>query len=119
LAVAGLRNETAEFTFAQVTAASALAWVYLTVFGSLIGFTAYVWLLQVSTPARVATYAYVNPFIAVVLGCSLGREPLSGELLSAGVLIIAAVALIVRSNTSGAPAKQLAATAPSQTVRSK
>ena len=48
------------------THASIVAFVALTVFGSLIGFTAYVWLLQVSTPARVSTYAFVNPLIAVI-----------------------------------------------------
>jgi drug/metabolite transporter (DMT)-like permease len=62
----------------------------------LVAYTAYVWLLHVSTPARVATYAYVNPLIAVLLGCTLGREVFSHELIVAGALIIIAVALIVR-----------------------
>jgi drug/metabolite transporter (DMT)-like permease len=54
-----------------------------------------VWLLHASTPARVATYAYVNPLIAVLLGCTIGREAFSQELFLAGALIIVAVALIV------------------------
>ena len=76
--------------------------MYLTAFGSLVGYTCYVWLLHASTPARVATYAYVNPFIAVLLGCTIGHEAFSHELFVAGVLIIAAVVLIVRGGVSKA-----------------
>jgi hypothetical protein len=54
-------GESTRLNFAQITPTSAWAFVYLTLIGSLVGFTAYVWLLQVSTPARVSTYAYVNP----------------------------------------------------------
>ena len=61
-------GEANHFDFHAVTGTSFYALIYLTVFGSLVGFTAYVWLLRVSTPARVATYAYVNPLIAVILG---------------------------------------------------
>lgn len=75
--------------------ASIVAFVYLTIFGSLVGFTAYVWLLQVSTPARVSTYAFVNPLIAVLLGRVFLGEPLPGSVLFAGTLVIAAVVLIV------------------------
>jgi drug/metabolite transporter (DMT)-like permease len=96
LGVSGTRGEFSHFHFAQITAVSLGSWLYLTVAGSLIGYTAYVWLLHASTPARVATYAYVNPLIAVLLGCTLGHEIFSHELLFAGVLIIMAVALIVR-----------------------
>ena len=78
-------------------ALSAAAWLYLSVAGSLVAYTAYVWLLHVSTPTRVSTYAYVNPLIAVLLGCTIGREPFSPELLVAAALVIVAVALIVRS----------------------
>ena len=56
-----------------------LAVTYLCMFGSIVAFTAYVWLLQVSTPARVSTSAYVNPLIAVVLGCTIGREQFSEQ----------------------------------------
>jgi len=94
--VAASQNEFARFHFAQITALSFGSWLYLSIAGSLIGYTAYIWLLHVSTPARVATYAYVNPLIAVLLGCTLGREIFSHELLVAGALIIVAVALIVR-----------------------
>lgn len=80
------------------THASIVAFVALTVFGSLVGFTAYVWLLQVSTPARVSTYAFVNPLIAVILGRLVLDEPLPTSVLAAAALIIAAVILIILQN---------------------
>jgi drug/metabolite transporter (DMT)-like permease len=61
--------------------------------GSLVGFTAYVWLLQVSTPARVSTYAYVNPLIAVLLGRLVLNEPFPKSLALAAGLILGAVIL--------------------------
>lgn len=97
LALALARGEAAEFSLACVSALSATAWLYLSLAGSLVAYTAYVWLLQVSTPTRVATYAYVNPLIAVLLGCTIGQEPFSTELLAAAGLVVVAVALIVRS----------------------
>jgi drug/metabolite transporter (DMT)-like permease len=94
--VSAMNGEFANFHFSQVTAISFASWLYLTLAGSLVGYTAYIWLLHATTPARVATYAYVNPLIAVLLGCTLGHEIFSHELLVAGALIIVAVALIVR-----------------------
>jgi drug/metabolite transporter (DMT)-like permease len=101
--LAATQGEFGQFSFAGVTAVSFGSWLFLTVAGSLIAYTAYIWLLHVSTPARVATYAYVNPLIAVLLGCTLGREVFSHELLLAGALIIVAVALIVRGGAKPAP----------------
>ena len=100
LGLAVVRGEAAQFSFDRVTFLSVGAWLYLTAFGSLVGYTCYVWLLHASTPARVATYAYVNPFIAVLLGCTVGNETFSRELLVAGALIIAAVVLIVRGGAA-------------------
>jgi drug/metabolite transporter (DMT)-like permease len=94
------RGETGQFSIDRVTWLSAGSWLYLTVAGSMVGYTAYVWLLHASTPARVATYAYVNPLIAVLLGCTIGHEPFSHELSVAGLLIIAAVVLIVRGGAT-------------------
>jgi drug/metabolite transporter (DMT)-like permease len=99
LVLAVLRNEPANFSLARITPTSAAAWLYLTIMGSLVAFTAYAWLLQVSTPAKVSTSAYVNPLIAVLLGCTVGHEVFSQELITAGALIIVAVALIVRSGS--------------------
>jgi drug/metabolite transporter (DMT)-like permease len=100
LGLAAARGEATQFSFDRVTLLSASAWLYLTAFGSLVGYTCYVWLLHASTPARVATYAYVDPFIAVLLGCTIGHETFSHELFVAGMLIIAAVALIVRGGAA-------------------
>jgi drug/metabolite transporter (DMT)-like permease len=71
------------------------ALAYLICFGSLLGFTSYNWLLGVSTPSRVATYAYVNPIIAVFAGWALGGETLSARVLVAMIVIVSAVALII------------------------
>lgn len=92
-----LLGEAHRFHPLQVTAASAWAFVYLTAVGSLVGYTAYVWLLQVSTPARVSTYAYVNPFVAVLLGHLVLKENLPGPVLLAGVLILVSVVMITRT----------------------
>ena len=78
-----------------ISTRSALALLYLIVFGAIIAFTAYVWLLRVTTPARAATYAYVNPVVAVVLGWSLASEPLGPRVLLAAAMIVAAVVLIL------------------------
>jgi len=111
--MAATHGEYGQFHFNQVTAVSFGSWLYLTIFGSLIGYTAYIWLLHASTPARVATYAYVNPLIAVLLGCTFGHEAFSHELIVAGVLIIVAVVLIVRG---GAQAKVKTAAEPQAPV---
>ena len=94
------RGEMASFQPAAVSSASLLALAYLVLIGALVGFTAYVWLLQVSTPARVSTYAYVNPFIAVLLGHFVAHEPITGSILAAGGLIIGAVILITTSRAA-------------------
>lgn len=70
------------------------AFAYLLVFGSLVGFTAYSWLLRHVTTARAATYAYVNPVVAVLLGWSLAHEPLTPRMLVAAAVIVGSVVLI-------------------------
>jgi len=103
LAISALQGEAKQFSFARVTALSFWSWLYLTIAGSLVAYTAYVWLLHATTPARVATYAYVNPLIAVLLGCTIGREVFSSELFLAGGLIIVAVVLVLRGGTGSQP----------------
>lgn len=100
---AGL-GEFSNWAPAATTAASVWAWLYLMIAGALIGFTAYAWLLQVCAPAKVSTYAFVNPVIAVALGCTLGSEPFSVRLVLATALIAIAVLLIIRGGTPVAPA---------------
>jgi drug/metabolite transporter (DMT)-like permease len=89
-----LGGELRGFRLSTVSHESAMAFLYLTLVGSLVGFTAYVWLLQVSTPARVSTYAYVNPLIAVFLGRAVHGEPLPPSVLAAGALILVGVVVI-------------------------
>ncbi len=80
---------------ATVSLRSLGALAYLIVLGSLVGYSAYVWLLGVTTPARVATYAYVNPVVAMVLGWLMANEPLTARTLLAAGVILSAVVLIV------------------------
>ena len=96
LLVAGAAlGEWKHFEFARVTMHSAVAWVYLSIVGSLIGFTAYVWLLKATTAARASTYAYVNPVVAVFLGWALAGEPITPRTMLAALAIIIAVVIIV------------------------
>ena len=87
----------------KISLPSGLALAYLVVFGSLIALTAYTWLLSVSTPARVSTYAFVNPAIAVFLGWAFRDEVLNARTLVAAVVIVAAVAIVVtgKGNAAG------------------
>lgn len=82
-----------------ISLASWVAIAYLVVFGSLVGFVAYAWLLRVARTSLVATYAYVNPVIAVLLGWAILEEAVTIRTLLAGVVIVGAVALIVSSRT--------------------
>ena len=81
----------------EITTASLAAVAYLVLVGSLVGYTAYVWLLRVAPISTVATYAYVNPVIAVLLGWLVLAEPLDPRTVLAGAIIVVAVAVIVRA----------------------
>lgn len=94
LIVGLLTGEAARIDFSTVSARSALSFLYLVFFGSMLAFSAYVWLLRVTTPARVGTYAYVNPVVALVLGWAFADETLKGRTLLAAGLILTAVMLI-------------------------
>lgn len=85
-----------QFSFARVSVRSWIGFSYLLVVGSLVGFTAYAWLLKVSTPARVGTTAYVNPIVAIFLGWSLGHEPVTWQLAFGALVIVASVVLVMR-----------------------
>ena len=98
--ISWLSGDFAQFHPTQVSPGAWAALVYLITFGSLIGFNAYTWLLRVSTPAKVATYAYVNPIVAVALGWAFAGERLTAGTFGAAALILAAVATItVRART--------------------
>ena len=95
LTLAGLASgEAATVDLGALTPRSLAALLYLITFGSLLGFGAFTWLLRVTSPARVATYAYVNPVVAVVLGWALLGEPLGPRELAAAAVIVGGVALI-------------------------
>ncbi|HEX6059235.1 MAG TPA: drug/metabolite exporter YedA [Gemmatimonadaceae bacterium] len=104
-------GDAARLDLAGVTLASMLALVYLIAFGSLVGYTAYIWLLGVVAPSRVATYAYVNPVVAVFLGWLILDEPVTSRVLLAAGVIVAAVALITTA-VSGAKTRVERAPSP-------
>jgi drug/metabolite transporter (DMT)-like permease len=105
LAVAAAVNgDWSRFEPAAISAKAWLTLVYLGLFGSLIALSAYVWLLQVSTPARVSTYAYVNPVVAVILGWAILGEPLSLRTGVATAIIVAAVVVINTQRSRRSPA---------------
>jgi drug/metabolite transporter (DMT)-like permease len=89
------RGELARVDLAAVSTGSVLGLVYLIVFGSLVAFAAYVWLLRVTRTTLVSTYAYVNPVVAVFLGWAVLSEPITLRTLVAGGIIVLAVAVIV------------------------
>lgn len=93
LASVALR-EPSRFDPAQVSGKSLLALGYLIVFGAIVAFTAYVWLLKAAPPVLVATYAYVNPMVAVFLGWAFAGEPITSTTLIAAAVILTGVALI-------------------------
>ncbi len=101
LGVAGaLSGEWQAFEIAAVTTRSWLALGFLLIFGSLIAFTAYTWLLRTTSPSLVSTYAFVNPLVAVFLGWLLVDEAVGVRTLSAGLLVVISVLLV--SGTKGA-----------------
>jgi drug/metabolite transporter (DMT)-like permease len=95
LVVAGLAaGELGRFDLAAASTRSLLSLLYLIVAGSLIGFTAYTYLLQITTPAKASTYAYVNPVVAVLLGWAFAGEAITARTLVAAAVILAGVAII-------------------------
>jgi drug/metabolite transporter (DMT)-like permease len=89
-------GEWAHFSLARVTLQAWLGFAYLVVFGSLVGFTVYVWLMRVSTPTRVATISYANLAVAVLLGWAVLGEPFTARLLWGSVILISAIVLVLR-----------------------
>ena len=95
LVASGLFGEWRGFVWTQVSARSLGAILYLIVFGSMVAYTAYMWLMQVTTPARVSTNAYINPVVAVVLGWWVAGEPITQRIvIAAGIIIVAVIVII-------------------------
>ena len=102
LIVAGLvAGEAGAFSFAAASAKSWMAMLYLITFGSIIAYTAYVWLLSTVSPTLVSTYAFVNPVVAVFLGWAFASEPLNARMIAAAAIIVGAVALITMGGREG------------------
>jgi drug/metabolite transporter (DMT)-like permease len=89
---------------------SVLAWVYLVTIGSVVGYTAYTWLLAHAPLSTASTYAYVNPIVAILLGVLFRNEQLTWQILVGAAIVVAAVAVVVRQEPP-------AATAPEEGVR--
>jgi drug/metabolite transporter (DMT)-like permease len=100
LGIAAVSGELRGFTPAQLSTGSLAAWAYLVVFGSMLAFTCFVWLVSVVEPTQVATYAYVNPVVALMLGAWLAHEPLGPRILLATPVILAGLALVLRSKSA-------------------
>jgi len=117
IVVALARGEPHALHLAAVSNRSVLALAYLIVFGSLVGFSAYSWLVGVAPPARVATYAYVNPVIAVLLGWALAGETLSVRVVIAAAVIVGSVALVTMDPATSA-SKDVQSVTDAESVRS-
>ena len=89
------RGEARGFDLHQVTALSLGAFVYLVLVGAIVGYTAFIWLLRHCDPSKVATYAYVNPVVAVLLGASFAGETLTARTALAAAIIIGSVAVVI------------------------
>ena len=89
-------GQAGQLTVAALSVKSLVSLGYLVVFGSLVGFTAYIWLLGATTASRVSTYAYVNPVVAVLLGWAFAGEAMTLRTALAAAIIVVAVALIIR-----------------------
>ena len=94
LLTAAVTGQMSHFRLMDVSRDAVIAWSFLVVFGSLVGFTAYIWLLGVTSIAKAGTYAYVNPVVAVFLGWAVLHEPVTGRTLIAALVIVAGVALV-------------------------
>ncbi|HML21516.1 MAG TPA: EamA family transporter [Aggregatilinea sp.] len=102
-ALGTLSGEWGDVHLAEISLKSGVAFGYLVIGGSLLGFSAYVWLLQNVPPAQAATYAYVNPVVALFLGWALADEPVTALTLIAAAIIIGSVVLITTAKVRPAP----------------
>jgi drug/metabolite transporter (DMT)-like permease len=106
LIVGLIRGEWWTFEPSAVSSSSIFGLIYLIVFGSLVGFTAYSWLLKNARPSMVATYAYVNPVIAVLLGWLIAGESMTGQMLIGAGIVVGSVVLITSQSTAESEAAE-------------
>jgi drug/metabolite transporter (DMT)-like permease len=102
-AASAARGEWRAFSYTRVTPVSVAALIYLIVFGSVVAFTAYVWLLRVTTASVVGTHAYVNPIVAVALGAALGGERVTVMTIVSAITIVGGVVLVLVDRQAAAP----------------
>jgi drug/metabolite transporter (DMT)-like permease len=96
LLLAGIvTGEMRHFHPGSISLVSLASFIYLVLIGAVVGYTAYIWLLRHCDPAKVATYAYVNPIVAVLLGAGFAGEQLTMRVLVAAALIIGSVAIVI------------------------
>jgi drug/metabolite transporter (DMT)-like permease len=108
IVVAPALGELAHVDPATFSVRSLIAFAYLVVFGSLIAYTAYTWLLQNASVSLVSTYAFVNPVVAVVLGALVLAEPITPTILIGAAVIVAAVAFIIFRQNAARRAERVA-----------
>jgi drug/metabolite transporter (DMT)-like permease len=102
LIAATVTGEFSSLDISKVSKESALALLYLIIFGSLIAYSAYSWLVRHASPASVGTYAYINPVIAVLLGWLIAHEPITRQTLIGAGIIVGAVAIITTAQAKSA-----------------
>lgn len=112
LTASAVAGEWARVDPSAVSFRSVVALLYLIVFGAIVGYSAYIWLLSATTPARVATYAYVNPVVALFLGWAVAGEPLTPRSLLAGAVIIGAVVVITTERSASRDAASTSSALP-------
>ena len=94
-----ITGEYTNVTLNQISLLSFLSWLYLIIFGSLVAFSSYIWLLKQTSPSLVSTHAYINPIVAMILGSILADEVLTtGNILAAIIIIISVVIITSFSN---------------------
>jgi drug/metabolite transporter (DMT)-like permease len=91
----------------EITPRGAASLAFLVVAGTVLGFGAYTWLLQVTTPAAVGTYAFVNPMVALALAWTVGDEPFSVRTIVSGIMVLGGVLLIWKSSVAGSKLRRL------------
>ena len=105
---AAAHGELRHFQPSLISTAAWLALLYLIVAGSLIGFTAYVWLIHHESPTKVGTYAYVNPVVAVLLGSLVASEPLGARTILGTVCVLVSVIVLTTKRTDTTATKKAA-----------
>ena len=113
---AGALGEFHGFHLQAVSVKAWLALAYLIVAGSIVGFTAYVWLLHHESPTKVGTYAYVNPIVAVIVGYLLGGESIGPRTIVGTLLVLASILVItITPKKSARSISELQAQTPLET----